>query len=74
MKLSTLALGAAGGYAVARLIEAKAVNLPLDTAFALSNLLKPISALRAALPTVTASNVIDVTPVPATAVSGNFDY
>lgn len=71
MKLSTLAIGAAGGYAVARLIEAKAVGLPLDQAFSLSTILKPISALRAVMPVV-ASNVIDVTPLPApaTAVSG----
>lgn len=64
MKLKTLALGAAAGYGVARVIEAKANGVPLLEAFRPANLLKPVSAIRALLP-ATASNaiqVIDVTP------------
>ena len=69
MKLSTLAIGAAGGYAVCRAMEAKAQNVPLAIAFSLANLLKPIVAIRGTLPPATsmqASNlpqVIDVTPI-----------
>lgn len=72
MKLTTLAIGAASGYAVCRAIEATSVGLPLRTAFRLDNLLKPVSAVlknlggmspATALAQANQPQVIDVTPV-----------
>jgi hypothetical protein len=69
MKLTILAIGAAAGYSIARVLEARAVGLQLDEAFKISNILKPVSAIRALLPVVTPmaqqsnqTQVIDVTP------------
>lgn len=70
MKIISVALGLAAGYAAARAMEARAVGLPLDQAFRLDSILKPVTTVKALMATggvpvmaAKVDNMIDVTPI-----------
>lgn len=73
MKLFSVAIGVAAGYAAARALEARALGLPLDIAFRLDSILKPVSAVQknqgsnalvAQQQASVGPQIIDVTPIP----------